>query len=112
MDEKEGREAVCAAGRELVETGSSREPGETYPSGFRNRRWRSARAVFDYLLMRPDDVVIVDLATGRRKEGSPPRKRAPQANLPSRSEVEGDSSYTLDERLDCSRREEGDPSHP
>jgi L-fuculose-phosphate aldolase len=71
MDEREARDAVCEAGRELVETGLVAGTWGNVSVRISDAEMAISPSGFDYISMKSADVVIVSLATGEARGGKP-----------------------------------------
>jgi L-fuculose-phosphate aldolase len=75
MDEREAREAVRGAGVKLVEEGLVAGTWGNVSVRFSPVEMAITPSGFDYLSMRAEDVVIVNLATGEARGGRPSTER-------------------------------------
>jgi L-fuculose-phosphate aldolase len=71
MDEREAREAVRAAGVKLVEEGLVAGTWGNVSVRFSPTEMAITPSGFDYLSMRAEDVVIIDLVTAEARGGKP-----------------------------------------
>ena len=88
MDEKSARESVRAAGVKLVEEGLVAGTWGNVSLRFSAALMAITPSGFDYLSMRAEDIVIVDLATGQASGGTPSTEKRLHAEIyRTRSEV-------------------------
>ena len=81
MDEREAREAVRAAGVKLVEEGLVAGTWGNVSVKFSPTEMAITPSGFDYLSMRAEDVVIVDLITGEARGGKPSTEKKLHAEI-------------------------------
>jgi len=71
MNEQEARQAICAAGVELVRSELVAGTWGNVSLRFDDSFMAITPSGFDYLALKPEDVVIVELATGEARGGKP-----------------------------------------
>jgi L-fuculose-phosphate aldolase len=81
MDEREAREAVRGAGVKLVEEGLVAGTWGNVSVRFSPAEMAITPSGFDYLSMRAEDVVIVNLVTGEARGGKPSTEKKLHAEI-------------------------------